>query len=501
MSQLRHPNIVQIFDFNVAPDARPYFVMEYLEGRDLEARLRAGPLTAAGRHPHRRRGRVGACARARARRRASRPQAGEHLPRHCRRPDRRAGQGARLRHLQGQGGGRPDLAGGRPARHAVVHVARAGARSGARRSTAAPISSRWGRSPTGCSPARSRSRATTPPPCSTRSSTRIRRRCRCSCRRSGTPAPLQAVLDRALAKQPERRFGGMMELARAFEDAAERTIGAEADAHRAPAAAARRLNGAATSTSRRRCGRRRRSLLRPARQPPTPTPPTAPRVIDWELPSDVDELPVTHVRGAVLGLLVLALAATADRDRLVSKAAGDRRRRAPEDSRMDAPARLGSGAARRTGGACRARRGGGARGPADADAPAARPPSAARPRPPRRDPRRHAPTPAPDAGVASAGRRAATARPSGARRAAIASAAPAAASRRRRRASHRNRRNRVRARHPSRSRRPRIHRWMDARSRSRRRRRWSRAAAISRRANDDTLRRRIDRRDSGCHNL
>src|ERR1043165_6276817 len=44
MSQLRHPNIVQIFDFNVAPDARPYFVMEYLQGRDLEARLREGPM-------------------------------------------------------------------------------------------------------------------------------------------------------------------------------------------------------------------------------------------------------------------------------------------------------------------------------------------------------------------------------------------------------------------------------------------------------------------------
>ena len=39
MSELRHPNIVQIFDFNIAPDERPYFVMEYLEGRDLEARL------------------------------------------------------------------------------------------------------------------------------------------------------------------------------------------------------------------------------------------------------------------------------------------------------------------------------------------------------------------------------------------------------------------------------------------------------------------------------
>ena len=47
MSELRHPNIVQIFDFNIAPDGRPYFVMEYLEGRDLEARLASGPLPLA----------------------------------------------------------------------------------------------------------------------------------------------------------------------------------------------------------------------------------------------------------------------------------------------------------------------------------------------------------------------------------------------------------------------------------------------------------------------
>jgi eukaryotic-like serine/threonine-protein kinase len=39
MSELRHPNMVQIFDFNTAPDERPYFVMEYLEGRDLQTRL------------------------------------------------------------------------------------------------------------------------------------------------------------------------------------------------------------------------------------------------------------------------------------------------------------------------------------------------------------------------------------------------------------------------------------------------------------------------------
>ncbi len=45
MSELRHPNVVQIFDFNTTPDGRPYFVMEFLEGRDLETRLNdTGPL-------------------------------------------------------------------------------------------------------------------------------------------------------------------------------------------------------------------------------------------------------------------------------------------------------------------------------------------------------------------------------------------------------------------------------------------------------------------------
>jgi len=46
LSELRHPNVVQIFDFNTSPDERPYFVMEYLEGRTLETRLAdSEPLT------------------------------------------------------------------------------------------------------------------------------------------------------------------------------------------------------------------------------------------------------------------------------------------------------------------------------------------------------------------------------------------------------------------------------------------------------------------------
>jgi eukaryotic-like serine/threonine-protein kinase len=40
MAGLRHPNIVQVFDFNFTPDGRPYLVMELIEGRDLNELLR-----------------------------------------------------------------------------------------------------------------------------------------------------------------------------------------------------------------------------------------------------------------------------------------------------------------------------------------------------------------------------------------------------------------------------------------------------------------------------
>jgi serine/threonine-protein kinase len=38
-SALRHPNIVQVLDFNSMEDGRPYMVMEFLEGEDLRTRL------------------------------------------------------------------------------------------------------------------------------------------------------------------------------------------------------------------------------------------------------------------------------------------------------------------------------------------------------------------------------------------------------------------------------------------------------------------------------
>jgi serine/threonine-protein kinase len=39
-SQLGHPHIVQVFDFGQAPSGEPYLVMEFLEGEDLDARIR-----------------------------------------------------------------------------------------------------------------------------------------------------------------------------------------------------------------------------------------------------------------------------------------------------------------------------------------------------------------------------------------------------------------------------------------------------------------------------
>jgi serine/threonine protein kinase len=48
MSELRHPHVVQIVDFNVTDEQQPYFVMEYLDGHDLDAELmRHGPMAPA----------------------------------------------------------------------------------------------------------------------------------------------------------------------------------------------------------------------------------------------------------------------------------------------------------------------------------------------------------------------------------------------------------------------------------------------------------------------
>jgi serine/threonine protein kinase len=47
VNKIGHPNIIDIFSFGTLADARPFFVMEYLEGASLAARLEAADLTAS----------------------------------------------------------------------------------------------------------------------------------------------------------------------------------------------------------------------------------------------------------------------------------------------------------------------------------------------------------------------------------------------------------------------------------------------------------------------
>jgi serine/threonine-protein kinase len=42
LAGVRHPNVVQVFDFNVSPEGVPYLVMELVEGQDLDAELANG---------------------------------------------------------------------------------------------------------------------------------------------------------------------------------------------------------------------------------------------------------------------------------------------------------------------------------------------------------------------------------------------------------------------------------------------------------------------------
>ena len=46
-ARVRHPNIVDVFDFGYLADGRPYFVMELCEGESLASMLRNGPLPPA----------------------------------------------------------------------------------------------------------------------------------------------------------------------------------------------------------------------------------------------------------------------------------------------------------------------------------------------------------------------------------------------------------------------------------------------------------------------
>jgi len=331
MSQLRHPNIVQIFDFNIAPDGRPYFVMEFLQGRDLETRLRAGPLPLP--------------AVARIIDAVSSALALAHAHGVVHRDLKPAniflasldGQTDELIKVLDFGISKVRAAApqisqttdvlGTPSYMAPEQArGQAGAIDG--RTDQFAVGALAYRMLTGQEPFHGDDTAAVlykvvhedPPPLSL------------FLPADWDPGPLQAVVQRALAKRPEDRFGGMMELARAFDDAAERTIGAAgAGSLRAQAERARRLDDADIDVP--PPVRTPTPLVSPAAPAPTPpasaspppvqtptplqlrpklrpTPPaTVPRVLDWEVPDNIDEVPKTRTRGVVLGLLALGIVA------------------------------------------------------------------------------------------------------------------------------------------------------------------------------------------------
>ena len=338
MSQLRHPNIVQIFDFNVAPDARPYFVMEYLEGRDLEARLRAGALDLPAITRI-----VDAVASALALAHAHGVVHRDLKPANIflatvdgqtdelvkvldfgiSKVRAAAAQISQAVDLLGtpsymspeQARGQGDAIDGRTDQFALAAIAYrmlTNQEPFQGDDTAAVLYQVVHEEPPALSlflPA------------------------------GWDPRPLQGVLQRALAKQPEQRFGGMMELARAFDDAVERTIGAgalaQAAARARPRPAPRRLDDAdidppppvrtptpvVVSPPRQLPQRPALRTPPPALDPPAPalrppaparkplTPPPTPQILDWELPSNVDKVPVSHAGRAVFAVIVLLTAA------------------------------------------------------------------------------------------------------------------------------------------------------------------------------------------------
>ena len=315
MSQLRHPNIVQLFDFNIAPDTRPYFVMEYLAGRDLEARLQAGPLTLAAitrivdavcsalalAHAH------GVVHRdlkpaniflatvdgqtdevikvldfgiSKVRAAATQiSQAVDLLGTPCyMAPEQARGHGDAI-------DGRTDQF----ALGAITYRMLTGQDPFQGDDTAAVLYQVVHEDPPPLS-------LFLPPGWDAR--------------------PLQAVLDRAMAKKPDRRFGGMMELARAFDEAAERTIGTPDVSLAAAARGARNLGAPRLDDAEIDTPPPVRTptplVLRPKPAPARPLMtlrPDAPRVLDWEVPDEPDEVPTTRIRAAAFGLLVLGIAA------------------------------------------------------------------------------------------------------------------------------------------------------------------------------------------------
>ena len=140
VNDIRHPRIVEVLDAGRLASGTPYLVMEHLAGESLAARLRrAGPPAPRGSGGDRPADRRRARGRPRPRDRPPRPQARERVPLRRwwgrRRPER---QGARFRHRQAarqsRGRWRGDASDRGPPGYAAVHGSRAVANRRGRRS-------------------------------------------------------------------------------------------------------------------------------------------------------------------------------------------------------------------------------------------------------------------------------------------------------------------------------------------------------------------------------
>ncbi len=96
-SRLVHPNTISIFDYGRTAEGVFYYVMEYLDGLDLQSLVdRYGPVGAGARHPHPHAGQRGPRGGSRARPHPPRHQARQHRAHRAARRARRR-QGGRLR--------------------------------------------------------------------------------------------------------------------------------------------------------------------------------------------------------------------------------------------------------------------------------------------------------------------------------------------------------------------------------------------------------------------
>ena len=205
-ASIDHPNVIPIYAAGEA-DGHVYIAMRLVEGSDLRTVLRRdGRLDAGARGGAARAGRLGARRGARARARASRRQAEQ-------RPDRRAAASRallprRLRHHDDGRRPRRGRALAAAARHARLRRARAGAGRSGRRAGGRVLA----RMPRSSSASRARCRSSATPTSRSSSRTSRSRRRRPSERLPELPPELDAVIARALAKEPDARQASCGEL-------------------------------------------------------------------------------------------------------------------------------------------------------------------------------------------------------------------------------------------------------------------------------------------------